>query len=148
MEILQRYAVSTTTVNANNVAPCQEQYNNMNVCWYHSKTYASSFTLYDSDDTAYTCTTNSSSIQIHDGSYWLCATNPNPGSGGDGGLAGLYATKYYAADLTSYITDAEIAVLQIFLINCLNASGRTTTFSDAKKNSINAVLNNAAYAEF
>ena len=148
MEILQRYAVSTTTVNANNVAPCQEQYNNMNVCWYHSKTYASSFTLYDSNDTAYTCTTNSSSIQIHDGSYWLCATNPNPGSGGDGGLAGLYATKYYAADLTSYITDAEIAVLQIFLINCLNASGRTTTFSDAQKNSINAVLNNAAYAEF
>ncbi len=148
MEILQRYAVSTTKVNANNVAPCQEQYNNMDVCWYHSSTYASSFILYDSTDTAYTCDTNSSSIQIHDGSYWLCADNPNPGSGGDGGLAGLYATKYYAADLTSYITEAEIAILQIFLINCLQSTGRTKTFADAQKTSINAVLNNAAYSEY
>ena len=146
MEILQRYAVSTTRVNANNVAPCQEQYNNMDA-WYHSDNLANTFTLYDNYDNAYTATT-SSYIQIHDGSYWLCASNPLARSEGDGNIGGLYATKYYAADMTSYITEAELTVLKIFLLNCLQSAGRTKVFADAQRITINSILTNSLYSDY
>jgi len=142
MEILQRYALSTTKVNTNDVAPCQQQYNSSYV-WYHSKTAVSSFTLYNyTDNRNYTFTPAKTIQTVNDG-YWYRATwNKNyygGGSGGDGVLSGFFATADFKADRTSYITEAE---LQVVLMFWLNAAGNNldTAITTTNLDAIEAVL--------
>ncbi len=136
MEILQRYAVSTTYVNDNGrcIAPCQDQYNGT-ITWYHSsESGLSSFKLKNYSGTEYSISV-SGSYQAANGEYWYYHNNtyqefnttynqyyrgPNYSGGGDGDWGGFYATPDFESDKTSYITDAELQVLLMFWLNCMN----------------------------
>lgn len=148
MEILQRYAVSTTKVNDNDVAPCQEQYNT-SYLWYHSnQAELNEFKAIASNDQEYTSKVDYI-YQLVDGSYWYRGNWPDDvkGSGGDGSLTGFYATKAFAADRTSYITAAELQVIMMFWLN-VSASDKDTSISSENKISIQSVLNqNIEYYE-
>lgn len=141
MEILQRYAVSTTKVNAKDVAPCQEQYNST-YTWYHSETNVNSFSLLNSNGTTYTISVTDR-YQVADETYWLRGGWPsgaNQGSGGDGNYAGFYAIAAFAADRTSYITEAERQVIMMFWLN-VTGDNLTTAITNANKTKITNVLN-------
>ena len=150
MEILQRYAVSTTKVNDHDVAPCQQQYNS-SYLWYHSdQAGLTSFKAVDSSNKTHTITvTKGHTYQLVDGSYWYRGAWPKgvSGSGGDGAWAGFYATKAFAADRTSYITAAELQVIMMFWLNVCG-NNLTTNITDKNKTSIQSVLNqNIEYYE-
>lgn len=141
MEILQRYAVSTTKVNEKDVAPCQEQYNST-YTWYHSTTNLSSFSLLNSNGTIYNISVTNR-YQVADNSYWLRGGWPsdaNAGSGGDGKYAGFYAIAEFAADRTSYITKAERQVIMMFWLN-VTGNNLTTEITNNNKTKITNVLN-------
>ncbi len=142
MEILQRYALSTTKVNNNDVAPCQEQYNSTYV-WYHSDTAITRFSLLNNNGKTYTFNSGLDQIQINDGTYWYRAGWPTSwlndagGGGKDGVKTGFFATTAYAADRTSYITRNELQVVMMFWLNVCNISDAFTT---AQLNSIQTAL--------
>lgn len=141
MEVLQRYALSTTTVNSNKryIAPCQAQYNYYYV-WYHSDTQVSAFTInkYNGvesntnlDDSAYSETpvtfTAKYVIQAADGTYWHRADSGVTGNGGDGNWNAYYAIKDYYSDKTSYITENELQVLKSFWLTCVSSKNNRDT---------------------
>lgn len=141
MEVLQRYAVSTTKVNDNDVAPCQEQYNS-SYLWYHSSTSGlTSFRAIASNGTTYTSTVDYT-CALKDGTYWYRGGRPSgaPGaSGSDGGTGGFYATSAYASDRTSYITAAEYQVVMMFWLNVC-AGNLNTSITNANTTKIQSAL--------
>ena len=141
MEILQRYAVSTTKVNKNDVAPCQEQYNS-SYLWYHSdQAGLTSFQAVDSNGVTRTSNVDYY-VQLKDGTYWYRGSRPanSPGRGGsDGDLGGYYATASFAADRTSYITPAEYQVIMMFWLNC-SAKNLDTDTTDSNKTKVQTTL--------
>ncbi len=141
MEVLQRYALSTTTVNSNKryIAPCQQQYNYYYV-WYHSDTQVSTFTInkYSGvesntglDESAYTETpvtfTTQYVIQAADGTYWHRANSGITGNGDDGNWNAYYAIPEYYSDKTSYITENELQVLKSFWLTCVSSKNSRDT---------------------
>ena len=151
MEILQRYAVSTTWVNTHDVAPCQEQYNSTKL-WYHSsQSGLTSFQAVASNGNTYTSTVEYT-FTLKDGTYWYRGSRPSgaPGRGsGDGDYGGFYATDAYAADRTSYITAAEFQVVMMFWLNTA-ANDLDTNITTANSNTIQSVLtaNSAYYSKY
>jgi len=141
MEIIQRYAVSTTSVNDAGVAPCQGQYN-AKYAWYHSESAVTSFTLYDYG-TNRNVTYNSQfnyTFREKDGSYWYGKTWA--GSSYDQwheAKGGHYAGDAFAPDKTSYITDAEYQILLMFWLSGTSVN-LSKTFSTNSVNAITAVL--------
>ena len=159
MEVLQRYAVSTTTVNNNGrcIAPCQAQYN-ATITWYHSKEAGlTSFKLKNYSGTEYTISVDGYYVAANE-EYWYYHTNqqsefntynsggkdyrkygPDYLGGGDGEWGGFYATPDFESDKTSYITDPELQVLLMFWLNNMK---RNNTFSTTQQGLITAALTN------
>lgn len=146
MEVIQRYAVSTTQVSTNDVAPCQEIYNTR-VVWTHTPTNDTAIGISNNvinlNGTGYTA---NYSVQLADGTWWQRFPYDGKG-GGDGSLAGVYARAAYFSDRTSYITEAELTILRIFLLNSVSQDASTTTyylsssFNTSNLNAIESVIN-------
>ncbi len=119
MEVIQRYAVSTTTVNKDDAAPCQEIYNTR-YRWVESTSNLSSYTY---NGTSYNI---NYSVQLNNGKWWCRYTFAGGSSGGDGnGSAKNYSLL--ASDRTSYITEDELTILRVFWLNGISASSGSTT---------------------
>lgn len=126
MEVIQRYAVSTTTVNKDDAAPCQEIYNTR-YRWVESDTQLSSYTY---QGNSYSI---NFSIRLVNGKYW---NRYNFDGGAAGGDSNTEAANYslLASDRTSYITENELTILRVFLLNCVSANNGSTTGLNASMN--------------
>ena len=119
MEVIQRYAVSTTTVNKDDAAPCQEIYNTR-YRWVESTSNLSSYTY---NGTSYDI---NYSVQLNNGKWWCRYSFAGGKSGGDGdGAPKNYSLL--ASDRTSYITEDELTILRVFWLNGISASDGSTT---------------------
>ena len=119
MEVIQRYAVSTTKVNKDDAAPCQEIYNTR-YRWVESTSQLSSYTY---KGKSYTI---NYSVQLNNGKWWCRYSFTGGKSGGDSsGDAQNYALL--ASDRTSYITEDELTILRVFWLNGISASNASTT---------------------
>lgn len=130
MEVIQRYAVSTTKVNTHDAAPCQDIYNTR-FRWVESDT--------DLFNTTYTYNGNDYtidySVKLNNGKYWNRYQYSGSTSGGDsGGNPTSYAL--YASDRTSYITENELTVLRAFWLNAVSSNTSETGLNNGLKKAI------------